>query len=195
MVKAGFCLAAILFAASTFYGSLAADASSTGTSTNASSFTVCKTTYALCTTAACTPIAGQKGNLNCPCSVQTGYSGGTKACQPVKHTSAGDLVYSRYYPVKAYAVCSNNRPWAWCLDVPCLIDKKDPSKANCTCTVVTNQNPYIIVTNKFTKSTCTTGIISSATVSGVTSISNFIKSKNLIPPFTIKVLNSPPPSP
>ena len=33
MVKTGFCLAAVLFAASTFCGSLAADASSTGTST------------------------------------------------------------------------------------------------------------------------------------------------------------------
>lgn len=195
MVKAVVCVAAILFAATTFGTGVAADTTSKATSTNATNFTVCKSTYALCTTAACTPIAGQKGNLNCGCSVQTGYSGGTKACQPVQHTAAGDQVYSRYYPVKAYAVCSNNRPWAWCLDVPCVIDPNDHSKANCTCTVATNQNPYIIVTNKFTKSTCTTGIISSATVQGITSISNFIQSKNLIPPFTIKVLNTPPPSP
>ncbi len=69
------------------------------------SFTMCKSTYALCTTAACVPIAGQKGNLNCPCSVHTAcYSGGVKACKAVKHCYvAGDLIYSRYYPVKAYA--------------------------------------------------------------------------------------------
>jgi hypothetical protein len=188
---------AFFYAAVTLFAVLAFSASAGATtSTGATNFTVCKSTYALCTTAACTAIAGQKGNLNCPCSVHTGYSGGTTACKPVQHTAAGSLIYSRYYPVKAYAVCSNNRPWAWCLDVPCLIDKHDPSKANCTCTVVKNQNPYVIVTNKYNpKTTCTTGIISSATVSGITQISNFIKSKNLIPPFTIKVLNTPPPSP
>jgi len=191
MLKLWFCALALAFAAATMGESLAAT-----TATNATNFTACKSTYALCTTAACTPIAGQKGNLNCPCSVHTGYSAGTKACQPIKHTAAGELIYSRYYPVKAYAVCSNDRPWAWCLDVPCLIDKSDPSKANCTCTVAKNQNPYVIVTSHYNpKTTCTTGIISSATVSGITQISNFIQSKHLIPPFTIKVLNTPPPSP
>jgi hypothetical protein len=163
------------------------------TSTGATSFTVCKSTYALCTTASCEPVPGQKGNLLCGCSVQKGYSGGTHSCKPVQHTAAGDLIYSRYYPVKAYAVCSNSRPWAWCLDVPCLIDKHHPSRASCTCTVVKNQNPYVIVTDRYTKSTCTTGIISSATVQGITQISNFIQSKHLLPPFTIKVLNTPQP--
>lgn len=182
-------------AAVTFGTTLAVNTGSSTTSTGDTNFTLCKSTYALCTTAACTPIAGQSGKLNCPCSVHTGYSAGTKACQPVAHTNAGDVIYSRYYPVKAYAICSNARPWAWCLDVPCAIDKHDPSKANCACTTVNNQNPYVIVTNSYTKSTCSTGIISSATVSGITQISNFIKSKNLIPPFTIKTLNSPPPSP
>lgn len=163
------------------------------TSTGAASFTACKSTYALCTTASCKPIPGQKGNLLCGCSVQRGYSAGTHACKAVVHTSAGQLIYSRYYPVKAYAECSNSRPWAWCLDVPCLIDKNHPTRAACTCTVVTNQNPYVIVTDKYTTSTCTTGIISSATVQGITEISNFIQSKHLLPPFTIKVLNTPQP--
>lgn len=188
-------VAVAVMAAVAFGTTLAATTSSSATSTGATNFTLCKSTYALCTTAACTPVAGQSGKLNCPCSVHTGYSAGTKACQPVAHTSAGDTIYSRYYPVKAYAVCSNARPWAWCLDVPCVIDKRDPSKANCQCTTVKNQNPYVIVTNAYTKSTCSTGIISSATVSGITQISNFIKAQHLIPPFTIKVLNSASPSP
>lgn len=159
------------------------------TSSGARSFTLCKSTYALCTTASCKPIPGQKGNLLCGCSVHTGYSAGTHSCASVRHTAAGDLIYSRYYPVKAYAMCSNARPWAWCLDVPCLIDKRDPSHASCTCTVVENQNPYVIVTDKYTKSTCTAGIISSATVQGITEINNFIQSKHLLPTFTVKVLN------
>ena len=194
MVKAWSILATAVFSLVT---QCAADAATTAASSvpaGSSSFTMCKSTYALCTTAACVPIAGQKGNLNCPCSVHTGYSGGVKACKAVAHTAAGDLIYSRYYPVKAYAECSNDRPWAWCLDVPCLIDKNDPKKANCTCTVTKNQNPYVIVTDHYTAKTCTTGIISSATVSGITQISNFIQEQKLIPPFTIKVLNTPPPS-
>ncbi len=193
MMNARSCFAAVVLAAISFGAALAADTGAT--STGATSFTLCKATYALCTTAACTPVAGQKGNLNCPCSVHTGYSAGTKACQPVRHTSAGNVIYSRYYPVKTYAICSNDRPWAWCLDSPCTIDKNDPSKASCTCTAATNQTPYIIVTNSYSKATCTTGIISSATLSGIEQITKFIKSQNLLPPFATKSLNSPPPTP
>lgn len=158
-------------------------------------FTLCKSTYALCTTARCTPIAGRAGSVSCGCTVHAGYSAATTTCRAVQETSAGRLIVSRYYPVEAYAICSNDRPWANCLDSPCLIDKQDPSKATCTCTVAKNQNPYVIVTNRYTKSTCTTGIISSATVQGGEQISNFIRAQKLIPPFTTKILNSPPPSP
>lgn len=156
-------------------------------------FMLCKSTYALCTTARCTSIAGNARSVSCGCSVHTGYSAATTACRAVQQTSAGESISSRYYPVKAFAICSNDRPWANCLDSPCVIDKNDPSKATCTCTIAKNQNPYVIVTNKYRKSTCTTGIISSATVRAVEQISNFIQAQNLILPFTIKVLNSPSP--
>ena len=158
-------------------------------------FTLCKSTYALCTTARCKPIPGQPGNLLCGCSVETGYSAGTHTCKPVRHTNAGDLIYSRYYPVKAYAVCSNARPWAWCLDVPCLVDKKNPARASCTCTVAKNQTPYVIVGSGYDSSTCTTGIVSSATVQGITQIDAFIRSQHLLPNFTVKVVNTPAPKP
>ena len=156
-------------------------------------FTLCKSTYALCTTARCTPIAGHAGSISCGCSVHTGYSAATTTCRAVQQTNAGRSIVSRYYPVKAYAICANDRPWANCLDSPCLIDKKDLSKATCTCTIAKNQHPYVIVTNKYSESMCTTGIISSATVQGSERISNFIQEQMLISPFTIKVLNSPSP--
>src|ERR1700678_2320504 len=94
--------------------------------TLATTFTACKSTYALCTTALCTPVPGKKDVVSCRCNVKTGYSAGTQACQDIKKTSKGEIIYSRYYPIKSYAVCSNNRPWGWCLDSPCTIDKKDP---------------------------------------------------------------------
>ncbi|MFZ0681450.1 MAG: hypothetical protein WAM84_01060, partial [Candidatus Cybelea sp.] len=71
-----------------------------------------------------------------------------------------------------------------------FLQQQQPKAA---CTIAKNRSPYVIVTNKYSKSTCTTGIISSATVAESERISNFIQEQRLIPPFTIKVLNSPSP--
>ena len=155
--------------------------------TFASKFYSCKSQYALCTTAKCNPIAGKKDLVSCKCDVKIGYSAATKQCQPVKETSQGKLIYSRYYPVKSYVTCSNDRLWAWCLDKPCLIDKKNSSKASCACSVVSNLGPYVIVTDKNTLKTCTTGVISSATIDQITEITNFLKTQEQPKPFPIKV--------
>ena len=109
----------------------------------------------------------------------------------MKETSEGKQVRSRYSPVKAYAVCTNDRPWAWCLDKPCIIDKDDPTKASCACTTVKDQGPYVIVTDTYTEATCTTGTISSATVTQIGQVTDFLKGKSELPPFPIKVLNRP----
>ncbi|CAM2989172.1 Uncharacterised protein [Legionella steigerwaltii] len=155
-----------------------------------SDFTLCKSKFALCTTAPCDPIpGGKKGWVTCHCSVQDGYSVGTKPCSGVKKTNKGQLVKSRYYPIKSFAVCKNDRPWAWCLDSPCVIDKKDPAKAKCLCSVVRNKGPYMIVTDEYTKNTCTTGLYSSATVKDGEQITNFLKAHKELPPFPIKVVN------
>ena len=34
--------------------------------------------------------------------------------------------------------CSKNTLWAWCDGAPCVQDGRDPSKANCTCPVLTS---------------------------------------------------------
>jgi hypothetical protein len=153
-------------------------------------FKVCKSTYALCTTAACTPVAGTKDTVSCACEVKTGFSAGLEDCAAEKDTSAGTEIKSRYFPVKSYAICTNDRPWAWCLDKPCIIDKGDPTKASCACTSVKDQGPYIIITDAYTDTTCTTGIISSATVTQVTQVTDFLKTDADLKPFDIKVLNS-----
>lgn len=156
----------------------------------AADFTVCKSTYALCTTALCKPVANKPGMVACECNVKTGYSAGTKQCQDVQNTPAGKLVLSRYYPIKSYVVCSNTRPWAWCLDSPCIIDKKNPSRASCLCSIKENKGDYIIVTDKYTKNTCTTGLYSSATVADVNQVTDFLKTQKDITPQPIKVIKS-----
>jgi hypothetical protein len=152
-------------------------------------FTVCDGIYALCTRAPCQPIAGQEDSVSCDCTVQNGYSAGLEACKAEVSTAEGKQIVSRYFPIKSYAICSNDRPWANCLDSPCIVDQSNPSKAACTCPVVKNQGHYVIVTETYDASTCTTGLWSSATVSDAKTITDFLKTSDNLKPFDIKVLN------
>lgn len=163
-----------------------------GVTGRAQSFTLWKGTFALCTVAPCTAIPGSSNEVACSCTVNTGYSAGQQPGQPVKATATGQQIRSRYYPVKSYVICDNDRPWAWCLDKPCVISKNNPNAATCTCDAVKNLGAYVIVTNAFTPAACTTGIISSATVQQITQITDFLKEKgSQLPPFPIQVLNPP----
>lgn len=150
---------------------------------------VCESTFALCTVAWCDPIPGNDKQVNCHCTVNNGYSAGAEACSGVQETPQGQQIRSRYFPVKSYAACSNNRPWAWCLDKPCLIDKNNQSAATCTCDVVKDLGTYVIVTSTYTPATCTSGIISSATIPQIDQATEALKKANLLEPFPIQVLN------
>ena len=55
--------------------------------------------------------------------------------------------------------------------------------------MVKDQGPYVIVTDTYTEATCTTGIISSATVTQINQVTDFLKGKSDLPPFSIKVPN------
>ncbi|MBV8186788.1 MAG: hypothetical protein JOY64_35960 [Alphaproteobacteria bacterium] len=160
-----------------------------GLSAEAQQLKVCESTFALCTIAHCDPIPGSDKEVMCHCTVNTGVSAGAEACTGVQDTPQGKLLHSRYYPVKSYAVCSNNRPWAWCLDKPCLVDKNNPEAADCKCDVVKDLGAYVIVTGQYTDATCTTGVISSATVPQIDQATQSLKASKLIEPFPIQVLN------
>ena len=156
---------------------------------HAKDLTVCKSTFALCTIAPCDPIPGSDNRVSWHCTVNHGYSAGAKPCTGVKNTAEGQEIHSRYYPVKSYAICTNDRPWAWCLDKPCIIDKNNPEAATCTCDAVKNLGAYVIVTSKYTADTCTTGIISSATVQQIDQATESLKKAKVFEPFPIQVLN------
>jgi hypothetical protein len=151
-------------------------------------FKVCKSTYALCTTAPCTRLPKKRVAV-CHCEVQTGYSAGEKACEEEKN----DEIRSRYYPITSYARCDNSRPWAWCLDAPCTVDKADPAHAACRCPLVANKGPYVIVNadGKYDESSCTTGMYSSATVKALGQVTDFLKSHDTpLHPSPIKVFGA-----
>ena len=150
---------------------------------------VCDSTFALCTVAWCDPIPGNDKQVSCHCTVNKGYSAGAEACSGIQQTPEGQQIRSRYYPVKSYAVCSNNRPWAWCLDKPCIIDKNNPEAAACKCDMVKDLGAYVIVTNNYMPTTCTTGVISSATVTQIDQATESLKKAKVLEPFPIQVLN------
>lgn len=154
---------------------------------NTPSFTVCNSKYALCTKAFCSPIAGKPGYASCACEVKTGYSVGTKSCLAVKNDTHNQSLDSRYYPITSYASCSNERPWAWCLDSPCKIDPKDPNKAACLCSIVKNLGDYVVVSDNYNKSICDTGLYSSALVVQSQQITDFLKGQSELQPLPIQI--------
>jgi hypothetical protein len=120
--------------------------------------------------------------------VKTGLSVGKTPCHSKVESPEGTQIISRYYPVKTYAVCTNDRPWASCFDMPCIVDKKDPSKATCACQVVAGEGPYLMITESYNASTGTTGLYSSATVEEFKRTTDFLKTSKL-KPFELRVLN------
>jgi len=161
-----------------------------GVTARAQSFTLWNGTFALCTVAPCAAIPGTSKEVACSCTVNNGYSVGQKPGQPIKTTAEGQEIRSRYYPIKSYVLCDNDRPWAWCLDKPCIISRNDPNAATCTCDAVKNLGPYIITTNTYTPTACTTGMISSATAKGNVQITAFLKKEgDKLPPFPVQILS------
>lgn len=150
---------------------------------------VCESTYAFCTTAKCTPIEKEQGTVFCGCEMKTGYSVGGTPCHEPIDSPEGKQVVSRYYPIKSYASCNNDRPWANCYDRPCIVDKDDPTKAVCSCNIVTNESPYVIVTDTYTDQTCTTGLYSSAKVKDMLRLTDSLKTDEHLKPYDLKVVN------
>jgi hypothetical protein len=149
---------------------------------------VCESTYALCTTAKCAPIEEGQGTVFCDCEVKTGYSVGGTPCHEPVDSPEGKQVVSRYYPIKSYAACANDRPWANCYDRPCLVDKDDPTKAVCSCNIVKDASPYVMVADTYNDQTCTTGLYSSARVKDMLGVTDFLKTNEHLKPFALKVV-------
>jgi hypothetical protein len=73
------------------------------------------------------------------------------------------------------------RPWAWCLDSPCVVDA-DTSTATCLCTqVASTVQPYVVIQDHYDDATCTTDVWSSATVDSVLQISGFLQGSRELP--------------
>lgn len=66
----------------------------------------------------------------------------------------------------------------------------NPGAAHCACDIVKDLGAYIVVTSNYTPQTCTTGVISSATVQQIDQATQSLKDAKLPSlPFPITVLN------
>lgn len=118
----------------------------------------CHGEFALCITAPCTPIPTLDRLANyyvehvlCECDVVTGWSMGPGSCRdrgPNKPSGQDRTflisTYSNDYNGKVgdgvdnrVLQCGPDTEWAWCYGAPCVVSEEDPTKAQCTCPVVT----------------------------------------------------------
>lgn len=175
---------------------------------------VCQGTFANCTEAVCDPVSsgGKISAFKCKCAVQKGYSlgfngpGNRNSCQsiPQDGPTVKQKVPSRYAPITSFVVCTNNRPWAACLDAPCIVDHVDPNDktkgtAVCACPKQTGF-PYgfIPANGQYSRAGCQDEYVSSATSKQLLTITQYLTTpagKDL-PPLPITVLvPTPAPAP
>lgn len=153
-------------------------------------FNVCQGTFANCTEAICDPVSsgGKITAFKCKCAVQKGYSlglngpGNHNSCQsiPKDGPSVKQKVPSRYAPITSFVVCTNKRPWAACLDAPCIVDHvdaNDPAKGTAVCACPkTTGSPYGFTPKdgKFSRAGCQDEYVSSATAAQLLTITQYL---------------------
>jgi hypothetical protein len=76
-----------------------------------------------------------------------------------------------------------------CLDSPCIIDKTEKNRANCTCSAVQGQGDYLLEPGT---DQCTKGALSSATVVDLDQITDFLETQPNLPPPDFTVTNVKP---
>lgn len=126
-----------------------AQSSSTFGQYGADSGLVCDGDYALCTSAECTPDPDNPtAKAVCDCTVENGQNYGvltTCAARTAVETSGTTLLVSTYSfaqaATKDVMTCTGANYWTDCLDAPCVVDPRDPTKAICTCNLISPDNP------------------------------------------------------
>ncbi len=181
----------LMFALPMFAGCCLTALSQT-TAKDTAPFLVCHNEYALCTFSKCgsVQVLGAQATTMCACNVRNDFSVGKECAGPTKLDDGQTQVMSRYHPISTYSRCSNNRPWAMCLDSRCTVDKTaqddktKPVLASCECAVLSGQGDYLVQPGT---AQCTNGVISSATVDDLDQITDFLESQPdlHIPNFTV----------
>ncbi len=108
---------------------------------------ICLGRYALCSSAQCQPIAGDKTNVKCDCELPPeGLNIANSSCQSRARNltstfSLWDLTATRTKKAKRSLACTgdNAGAWAFCLDAPCT---ESGGRATCTCKLMPKSAYY-----------------------------------------------------
>jgi hypothetical protein len=124
--------------------------------------TICKSRYALCTSAPCKTIKNKPGKTSCSCIVQTGYNFATKSCNKLKShkTSSGTKrIYSTFSinelnNGKKITECPKTAEWSDCLNHKCVVDPKNSKRAICECTLIKSNKSWFTMGANNNKTNC-----------------------------------------
>ncbi|MGC1496162.1 MAG: hypothetical protein WA790_10160 [Sulfitobacter sp.] len=143
---------------------------------------VCRSKFALCTSAPCVPDPSAPGDQAiCTCEVTEGPNfadktrckdRGPKAIATIKGMAATQIISTYAFvqaTTKPVMTCANDTPWTDCLNAKCIVDPKDPLKAICTCPYYDAEKSGKVATfvtygGSCNTSTCETAVWSAATV-------------------------------
>jgi hypothetical protein len=109
--------------------------------------TMCNTAaYALCIKAICAKKSETDQTVQCECLMQSGWNLGPNTCEE-RAKSLTSTYSNNFNAYSATVSCpSKTQQWAWCYGATCTPDPNDPSKAICTCPVLTS--PAVILVNR-----------------------------------------------
>lgn len=137
----------------------------------------CTGRYALCTSAPCAPVPGAEIEVDgvtgpaslCECEVIYGANVAFSSCADRAH---GARLLSTYSYAQTGALklmtCKDAVRFTNCLDAPCLVDPKDPSRALCTCPIAKQTEPWVTFGGGCDPAACATTLWSAATVQAIT---------------------------
>lgn len=133
---------------------------------------VCRSRYALCTSAQCIPDPLDSSKTICFCDILEGPSLGNLPCDertPYTDNEGAEHVISTFsfeqLDRKQLMTCPDDTPWSNCLDQPCTADPQNPAKAICSCKLV-RKGIWQTYGGNCDTDTCETGYWSGATVDG-----------------------------
>jgi hypothetical protein len=113
--------------------------------------------FALCATSKCTLSPDNPKEMGCPCVVASGPNWGVKTTCADRAKS----LTSTFSPIevaqkKALLVCKDKRTWADCMDAPCKLDARDPTRATCICPIK-NSAPWATLGGVCNQEACVDG--------------------------------------
>jgi hypothetical protein len=118
-----------------------------------SRFEVCDSTYALCTTARCTPISGEMNTVFCKCDVKTGLSIGQNTLPQRGRKPRGDADHLALLP--GQDLCRLHQRLALGLVFRHAVHRRQEGceQGHLPCQVVSGEGSYLMITESYNAST------------------------------------------